>query len=171
MNRVEEHLRNRGMRLEWYGVYCDENEACIPLRNLLGTIVGHLRYRPWGDKKGKDPLTCKYKPSVPRSTMAVFGVETLDWTPTLYLVEGAFKACKLHNMGLSAIAVQGSDPTSVRNQVYLLRAQREVVCIGDADQAGRVFSNKLGGFASPRDLDEMTDEEVEEMLYAYYQSR
>jgi hypothetical protein len=167
MNKVVSHLLERGMNPVFYGVHCDDHEACIPLRNLLGTCTGYLRYRPWGDKKSKDPLTCKYKPTVPRQTMAVFGVETLKWTPELYLVEGAFKACKLHRMGYSAIAVQGSDPSSVRNQVFLLRQQRRVICIGDADKAGRVFSNGLGGFTSPRDLDEMTDEEVKELLDAH----
>ncbi|RZK44061.1 MAG: hypothetical protein EOO61_04510 [Hymenobacter sp.] len=164
MDKVYEHLLERGMNPHLYGVSWDEHEACIPLRDLSGKCTGYLRYRPWGDKKGKDPLTCKYKPTVPKSTMAVFGVETLAYPGNLYVVEGAFKACKLHNLGFAALAVQGSDPSSVRNQVFLLRQYRNVVCIGDNDKAGRVFTNGLGGFTSPRDLDEMTDEEVKELL-------
>jgi hypothetical protein len=167
MDKVLQHLLDRGMNPHLYGVSWDEHEACIPLRNLLGDTTGYLRYRPWGDKKGKDPLTCKYKPTVPKATMAVFGVETLAYDGPIYLVEGAFKACKLHNLGYASIAVQGSDPSSVRNQVYLLRQFRQVVCIGDNDKAGRVFTNGLGGFVSPQDLDEMTDEAVKELLNAH----
>jgi hypothetical protein len=164
MSKVLEHLLSRGMNPDDYGVFYDDHEACIPLHDFSGKRTGYLRYRPWGDKKSKDQDTCKYKPTVPRRTMAVFGLETLDRPGPVYVVEGAFKACKLHKLGYAAFAVQGSDPSSVRNQIALLSLTRKVVCIGDNDQAGRVFTNGLGGFVSPRDLDEMTDDEVKELL-------
>lgn len=166
---LKEHLRTRGLNPELYTIwYGDNDEVVFPLHNLQGTLVGVLRYRPWGDKKSKNPDLAKYKPSMPKATLGFFGVETLAYPGPVYLVEGVFKAAKLHNLGFCALAILGSDATFLRDQIFLLRQFRGVVGIGDNDAAGKKFVKDVGdGFTTYKDLDELEDDEVRSMIDGY----
>lgn len=97
-----------------------------------------------------------------KSRLSYFSTESLDFSEEIYLVEGVFKAAKLHNLGLTALALLGSD--SKRHYRQLKMLNRPLAAIGDNNGAGRKFARPYGGFVSPRDLDEMSDIEVLELL-------
>lgn len=147
----------------YYGVTCEDEVASIPLRDFSGKWVGYQNYRPNGPRITKNVKEAKYFTYLPKKTNGYFGLETLTWPGTLYVVEGVFKAAKLHLLGYPAIALMGSEVARHKSQLMLLR--RPFVGIGDNDDAGRKFARQLGGFTSPRDLDEMSDDEVKELLY------
>lgn len=183
--RLKEHLRSRGMTPELYNAHYDPVEVCVtfPLYNGARHWVGYQTYKPLhSNKKNKnDPRDGRYytylssgknvelengflgsRPDVD----GVFGMESVDSnTKTLYVVEGVFKAAKLHTLGYSAIAVLTSTPKRLKPWFRLLRATMDLVAIGDNDPAGQKLVNTVKrGFLSPVDLDEMNDRDVVEML-------
>lgn len=155
-----EHLRARGLNVDLYeGIGWDDERATIPLRTLDGKFAGVLRHNPAGDKKSK--TTPKYRMVNCKGRTVFFGVESIANDGPIYLVEGVFKAAKLHNLGFASLAIMGADVKHHRGQLKILRQTRPLIAIGDNDVAGKAMVKQVGaGFTSPRDLDEMTDEEV-----------
>lgn len=155
-----EHLKSRGLNPNLYeGIGWDDERATIPLRTLDGNLRGMLRYNPAGDKKSK--LTPRYRMVNCKGRSVFFGVESLAYDGPIYLVEGVFKAAKLHNLGFASLAVMGADVKHHAGQLKIMLQIRELVAIGDNDAAGEKLVRQVGkGFVSPKDLDEMTDEEV-----------
>jgi hypothetical protein len=163
---LRDHLISRGMDVDRYQVILDEDEyiATFLLFNASGQFTGYQRYNPRStDKKANDPETGRYYTYTPRGVDAILGLETLRFsggTP-LFVVEGAFKQATLCRLGYDSIAVLTSDPKRMRPLFRILRSTRPVVGIGDADPAGARLVRRVGaGACSPRDLDEMADEEV-----------
>ena len=138
----------------------------LPLHNLNGQRVGFQQYRP--DvlvKRHNDPRESRYFTYSKRDTTAVWGLETYDRTkPTVFVVEGVFKAATLHSIGENAIAVLTANPLKMADWFWLLSLRHNVVAIGDNDKAGEQLVKLVGrGFLSD-DLDEMTLDAVEELI-------
>ena len=150
-------LDNRGAT----SYYTDGETMTFMLYNPHGKLVGYQVYRPGASKeKRNDPREGRYYTYLPREVDGFYGLEQ-DVGGPLYVVEGIFKAVKLHNLGYSAVAVLGATPKRLNSWFRAVRQQRPVLAIGDADSAGAELVRIVGrGFQSPRDLDEMTDEEV-----------
>lgn len=156
-----EHLCARGMNTSLYSFHVGDEVVTFYLYNHTGKLVGFLQYRPHADKKAKnDPRSGRYFTHLPREVDGLFGVEQ-DVGGPLFIVEGIFKAAKLHSLGYSAVAVLGASPKRLNSWLRAVSRQRPVYAIGDNDAAGAGLVKIVGaGIQSPRDLDEMTDNEV-----------
>lgn len=157
-----DHLKSRGMNPDIYNLGYNCKTVSLPLYDFSGKQVGYQNYIPFAPKQHKNPREARYFTYLPKDTNGYFGTESLDFSDTLYLVEGVFKAAKLHKLGFSAVALMGSETKRHISQLNLLR--RPYVGIGDNDEAGQKFAKALKGFVSPLDLDEMLDQEVLELL-------
>lgn len=171
MENMITHLQSRGMDTSLYqfGFDDEERKATFYLYNLSGQIVGYQRYSPDLDKKkNNDPKDCRYYTYLPEGRDGVFGLELLNEEDrTLYIVEGLFKAAVLHRLGFNAVAVLTSTPKRLKPWFRILKATWKLVAIGDADPAGEKLVRMVGnGFTSPKDLDEMSDQEILDLLGA-----
>ena len=159
---VESHLRERGLDPRLYTVSWDDETACFALWNLSGQWVGYQQYRPFAPKTTRnDPREGRYF-TWARDRLAVWGLETWDFRQdVLFLTEGVFDACKLHNLGLPAVAVLANDPKRLRPWLGSLARRTVAVCDADAAGAklGRLCDRALtvqGG----KDLGDMTQLQV-----------
>lgn len=131
--------------------------------------MGYQQYRPLADKKAKNhPREGRYFTYLPKDTDGLYGLEQDSGIGTLFVVEGIFKALKLHSLGYNAISPLGATPKRLKPYFKILRATRNLVAIGDNDPAGATLIRIVGkGCTSPRDLDEMTNLEVHELVKEY----
>lgn len=172
---IEQHLKSRGLDPEKTKVITDlaTNTAVFLLYNLSGKLVGFQQYYPQGPKNmkaGMDPRLAKYFTWVTREgnkkSLAVWGLETVDKRPFMFLTEGIFDAIKLQNEGLPAIAVLGNDPKMLRP--WLKAMQKYVIAITDNDAAGRKLKKLADlSLSTPepyKDLGEMPQDEISTWL-------
>lgn len=161
------HLIGRGMNPDLYAVWYDDDVATFPLYNGADRWVGYQEYRPhFTSKKNNDPKEGRYYTYLPSGVDGVFGLEALNHDQkTIYVVEGVFKAAVLHRLGYNAIATLSSHPKRMDSWFTILGANFDLVAIGDPDKAGEKLVKFVGrGACSPKDLDEMSDTEIEEFL-------
>lgn len=101
-------------------------------------MVGYQQYRPDGLKtERKNPRKGRYftyvsKEATGHSKLAVWGLDFLrNNQDTVYVVEGVFKACRFHNLGLNAVAVLGADPKPLTEWLWSSGFKTVAVCDGD----------------------------------------
>lgn len=128
----------------------------VYLWNLSGQLVGYQVYRPGQPKTGlDDPREQRYFTHMTRSgtspALSVWGLETLVKGAPVFLCEGIFDACRLHSVGLPALAVLGNDPQHIGSWLWCLPQRKIAVCQGD--RAGQ----KLAKFGEPLHLPEGMD--------------
>ena len=164
------HLKERGMDPSLYcgvGYSYSATKITFPLWNLSGQMVGYQAYRPNKvSKKNNNPKYSRYFTFL-KEKDGVFGLETLDYSKKIvYIVEGIFKAGTLHRLGYNAIAVLTNHPKRLKPWFKILRAKGLIlIAIGDNDEAGnKLVSTIKSGFCSPKDLDELTDKEIHDLL-------
>jgi hypothetical protein len=108
MNLVQ-HLKDRHLDLDLHRPVVNDTEgvATFYLYNLSGQLVGYQQYRPLGEKKPQNnPKEGKYFTYRKLPTLGVWGVESLHLTPNVvFLCEGVFDACRMTEVGCSALAV------------------------------------------------------------------
>lgn len=179
---LKDHLIGRGMEVDRYRVSFDPVEEHISflLFNLSGQVVGFQKYRPGMDQKKKRndethgryfTYTQKNKTSDGTAALdGIWGFEAIDMPvyPTdkpLYIVEGVFKAAALHRLGYDSLAVLTSHPKRLRTWLRIVKEHRPVIAIGDPDEGGKKLVRFVGaGSVSPKDLDEMSDNDIHEFL-------
>lgn len=168
-----EELKNRHLNLELYNsvVVDEENELTYFLMyNLSGQLLGFTKYNPNGDKKVRNnPKEGKYYTICTKDTLAVWGVETLYFRKDILCVtEGIFDACRLHNLGLPAVATMSNNPKHIKSWLHSLN--RKIVAFCDGDSAGRYLA-KYGDEAvflpEGRDLGDLSNDEVTELASKY----
>ena len=159
---LPEHLVSRSLDVSQYSVSWDAETVCFMLFNLSGQLVGFQQYRPEASKApSNDPRQSRYF-TYCRDQIGVWGLETYHWrTDVLFFTEGVFDACKLHNLGLPAVAVLSNDPRKMRPWVACL--PRHTIAVCDADAAGR----KLAGLCDSalvcpfgKDLGDLSQKQV-----------
>lgn len=169
-----DHLKSRHLNSEKYHMSYDNELVTFYLYNLSGQLVGYQNYRPGAPKTlNNDPKEGRYytyslktegHPGNRKTySLAVWGLETIHYTPNvLFLTEGIFDACRLHNLGLSAIAMLSNDPKGFRSWLHTMKDKLKVaVC--DNDAAGQKLT-KIADVAvfvdSTKDLGEMSESEL-----------
>ena len=129
-------------------------------------MTGFNQYCPGAPKKefpSNDPRG-KYFACVPnKDSVSVFGMESWDFTEPVYLTGGMFKAATLNRLGYTSLHVSAVNPAVLRQQLEL--TGRPYFAIGDADAEGAQFVRRFGGWQSPLDVDEMTDDDVHTMIH------
>lgn len=169
MKTLLEHLKERHLDVDLHHPVLDEAERVVTffLWNLSGQVVGYQQYRPEATKEKKNnPKEGRYFTYNPKATIAVWGLESLHFTPrVVFVTEGIFDAARLTEKGYSAVAVLSNDPKKdVRN--WLASLGRTVVAVCDDDAAGKKLA-KLGDASfvlEGHDLGDATDDEVNEIL-------
>ncbi len=174
--KIKEHLMSRGLsNFDHLFLNEEENIATFLLFNLSGQIVGYQQYNPEGTKQIRNDVKFRDKlkyftyagdegdQNKGKKKIAVWGMHTLNLnSDVLFICEGIFDACKIHNEGHQAIAVLANDPQHLATQLAILN--KKIIAICDHDSAG----NKLAKFSkvsvtvpSPyHDLGEMPQEIV-----------
>ena len=166
MTDLEKHLKSRGLQLDLYPhASLTEDVAIFPMYNFGKKMTGFNQYRPGAPKKGVDnhPKLGKYYSFVVKNEIAVFGMESWEFTEPVYLTGGMFKAATLNRLGYTSLHVSAVNPVVLRQQLEL--TGRPYFAIGDADAEGAQFVRRFGGFQSPVDVDEMSDADVHKMVY------
>lgn len=172
---MQQHLAGRGLDVRRYnGVYVDQDRVTFSLWNLSGQLVGYQVYRPDMPKNSAGhPRDQRYFTYVSRygaktPELAVWGLETVRPDLPLFLVEGVFDACKLHNLGLAAVATLGSDPQHLFPWLACLPCKKVALVEGDA--AGKKlakFGKEAVFLPLGKDAGDMTAEELVVTLARY----
>ena len=166
-----DHLKGRGMDPSLYNISYDIENYCVtfPLYSGDRRWVGYQVYRPnISYKKTNDPHNARYFTYLPNGIDGVFGLECLNDDKYIFVVEGVFKASKLHKLGYNAIAVLSNNPKRLKSWFRILKATRTLIAIGDNDDAGQKLVNFVKkGFKSPIDLDEMDNYSIVSMIEEY----
>lgn len=175
MTAVADNLRARYLDFDLHRPVIDEAEgtATFYLWNLSGCPVGYHQYRPGVDKKAKNhPKDSRYYTHRTRSTLTVWGVESLVLTPhVVFLTEGVFDAARLTHRGYSALAALTNVPgTDLRNWLSFLN--RRIVVVADNDRAGQLLHKHWNGGAETvstqdKDLGDSDDSYVTWLLDRY----
>ena len=121
------NLRSRGVTSDT-PVFIDEEEGVATFLLYSGTkLVGYQQYRPAADKKSRNhPRDGRYFTYLPSLTDGLYGLEQDSGTGTLFVVEGIFKAIKLHNLGFNAISPLGATPKRLKPYFSILKATRSL---------------------------------------------
>ena len=172
MNTIKQHLLDRHLNLDLHQPVIDEvnRVATFFLYNLSNQLVGYQQYKPEGSKKNNnDPKEGKYFTYRTKTTLAVWGLESLHLSPNvLFVTEGIFDACRLTELGFSAVAVLTNNPSSdLANWLRMLN--RKVVVVADNDNAGKKLA-KFGQyveFTTDHDLGDSSEEFVRQLVSKY----
>ena len=172
MNLVK-HLLQRKYDPSRYVNQVLDVENCVLsvfMYNLTGQINGFLQYRPLvTDKSTPNTPDGRYFNATRSNVNSVWGLETLNYQKKdLYIVEGLFKASALHMIGENALSVNGNNPVKLRSWLHTL--DFNLIGIGDDDSAGRYLPRIAGKGFQYKDLDELTSEELYDLLRERKQS-
>lgn len=171
---VLENLKSRHFDMNVHTVWVDEDEgvATYPLWNLTGQMVGYQQYRPSATKKKDNhPRESRYFTWRKDKVVGVWGLESWNFSNTLFVTEGVFDACRLTSHGFSAVALLSNDiDASTKQWLFTVRQYRPVVAVCDNDVAGRRLA-KCGHvahvMADGKDMGEASDEYVTHFLKDY----
>lgn len=147
------HLVSRHVQLSYHRPILGEGVATF----LLWTpaLTGFVQYRPGADKKAFGRAGRYYMRG-----RGPFGWESLERPGPIFLVEGIFDACRLHSMGVAALAALSNDPgPSFMEQLYGLG--RPIVAVCDGDAAGRKLAKYGHDFIecpSSQDFSDVSEE-------------
>lgn len=135
------NLQTRQFNTNIHTAWVNEEDATatFPLWNLTGQMVGFQQYRPFIDKtKANHPRDSRYFTYRKNRVIGVWGLESWKFSNTLFVTEGVFDACRLTNLGYSAIATLSNDvDDSLKRWLWTVRKYRRVVTVCDNDAAGR----------------------------------
>jgi hypothetical protein len=171
---VLENLKSRYFDMNVHTVWIDEDEgvATYPLWNLTGQMVGFQQYRPSATKKKDNhPRESRYFSWRKDKVVGVWGLESWNFSNTLFVTEGVFDAARITALGYSAIATlsNGVD-SSLARWLWTVGKARSIVAVCDNDAAGRHLAkctNKYHVVLGYKDLGEASDEYVQNLLRDY----
>ena len=177
---IKKHLEKRHLDISKYpSLYISEEhgKAYFWLYNLSGMIIGYQCYTPSLPKRGHhledhERRYCTRMTKVDGSIMlTAFGLDILDPSKRdIFVVEGIFDACRIHSLGLNALAVLCSDIDFLSDFLKSLGYRLIPVCEGD--EAGA----KLSKLATHKetiylkegyDLGDLTEKEVFDIFSKY----
>jgi hypothetical protein len=180
MTTLHAHLKERHLNVELYPnmVLSEEtNSATFMLWNLSGELVGYQQYTPERPKMDSslDPRELRYftylKSEHQLKALTAFGVELLDQSQKyVFVLEGVFDTCRLHNLGLNALGMLACDPKFTKSWLWSLGYTVVPVCEGD--KAGQKLAklantDEVVYLPEGKDLGDLTDEEVLEYFSKY----
>lgn len=181
MSTTLEYLNNRYFNLKLYSSVSfseEEKSVFLPLWNLNGQMVGYQQVKPFQPKNDKTlkPSEQRYftfvsKPDGKNAYYTAFGLELLNPNKKLLFVcEGVFDACRLHNLGLNALALLSCDPKPLKTWLWSLGYLLVPVCEGD--HAGKKLaklsnSGLVEYLPEDKDLGDLTENEVFERFSKY----
>ena len=171
-----EHLRSRYYDVTKFPLLgIDQQQCCVtfPIWNLSGQLIGYQVYRPNSTKTQKnDPREGRYFTRIKEQKVGVWGLESWMDSPSLFVCEGVFDACKLNFVAnVSAIAVMTATISpQLTNWLWNVRKWRKVVVFGDGDAAGRkLLKHGHLGHQLPDNVDigDMPEQDVKDLVEQY----
>lgn len=171
---VVDHLNSRRLDTNLHKVWVDEANklATFPLWNLSGQLVGYQQYRPDGIKERKNnPREGRYFTRIKEARVGIWGLESFNLSPTLFICEGIFDAAAISSLGYAALATLSNDlASSTANWFRVIKSSRRIVAICDADAGGRRLA-KYGSTAHIvngfKDLGEAPIDYVQKVVKEY----
>lgn len=180
MKTILEHLEERHLDTTKYpSLFISEEhrKAYFFLYNLSGQIVGYQCYSPELPKRDnraeefeKRYYTYLTKPSKD-IMLTAFGLDILDPKKRkIFLVEGIFDACRLHSLGLNALALLCSDIGFLEG--FLTSLGYELIPVCEGDEAGKKLA-KLSTHGEcifleeGYDLGDMLSEDIEKLFLRF----
>ncbi len=173
MQNLLKHLNDRHLNPSLYNAFLaeDGSTATFPLWNLSGQLVGYQQYTPFQPKCDKklNPRELRYftyltKTDHNAQMLSAFGLELLDPNKKyVFVCEGVFDACRLHNLKLNALGLLACDPKPLKSWLWSMGYVVVPVCEGDeAGQKLKSLANTDDVVFLPqgKDLGDLTDEEV-----------
>lgn len=170
------HLIDRHIDPSKYHIHCDNETATFLIYNLSGQLVGYQLYRPFAPKTlNNDAVLGRYYTYSSKhihvnnqktNMLAAWGLETYHYNDEfLFLTEGIFDACRIHNLNYPAIAMLSNDPKPFVSWLRTLK-DRTLIAICDNDAAGRKLAKcaDYAFFTDKKDLGDMTEMEVQEFI-------
>lgn len=132
------HLHDRFFSMNLHRAWLDQDIVTFPLWNLSGQLVGYQQYRPGATKDAKnDPREGRYFTRLARDRVGVWGLESWNFSDTLFVCEGVFDACKVTWLGYSAVALFSNEINdSTASWLNVVQAHRPVVALCDGDSVG-----------------------------------
>ena len=170
---VLENLQSRRLNLKIHSVWIDEDEgvATFPLWNLTGQMIGFQQYRPTTTKKKNNhPRDSRYFTYRKNRVIGVWGLESWRFSDTLFVTEGVFDACRLTDLGYSAIATLSNDvDDSLKSWLWTVRKSRRVIAVCDNDAAGRRLAKcgHISHVVESGDLGDASEDYVRNFLEKY----
>lgn len=172
---LKDHLKQRHLNLELHRPILDyEHNVCtFYCWNLSGQLTGYQQYAPLGNKKiFNNRFEGKYYTYRKLPTVTLWGIESLyQSNGVVYLSEGIFDACRMTNLGQSALAsLTNSPPKDYKNWLQIL--SRLVVVICDNDDAGKElaeFGDYVEVVPDNKDLGEAPDDYIKYLMNKYTQ--
>lgn len=167
---LRKHLECRNYDLSLHSAWLDEEEgvATFPLWNLSGQMVGYQQYRPGAEKQQNNPKDARYFNKLKDNKVGVWGLESWNFTNTLFLTEGVFDAARLTKNSVSALAVLTYRVgKTCDNWLWTVSKGRPVVSVCEGDKAGRKLSrygHESLYLPNGEDVDSMSENQFEELL-------
>lgn len=166
------HLSNRKLVRDNSVVVDFKNQLVYKyLYNLSGQLVGYQKYNWRGSKTKSNKGDGKYYTYITKESkntkLAVMGLECVDITKTLYIVEGMFELLWAQNYRLNCVAVLTNNPKPLKNWFNTLPCKTVALCQNDA--AGLKLKNLCDThYVLSKDLDEFPS--YQEFLREYSKS-
>jgi hypothetical protein len=171
---ILEHLQSRYLDTDLHSVWLDEtaNLATFPLWNLSGQLVGYQQYRPNACKQAKnDPRKGRYFTRLKENKVGVWGLESFNLSPTLFICEGIFDAARISALGHAALALLSNDIASTTaSWLRCIRSSRHIVAVCDADASGRrlvKYGTTFHVVSGYKDLGDASEVYVQELIKEY----
>lgn len=180
MLSITSHLKKRHFSIEKYeSVHVSEEHGKVyfMLYGFGGEIVGYQCYTPSLPKKANrlEDHERRYHTYLRKDELGVrttaFGLERITpETKVIFLTEGVFDACRIHELGLCALALLGSDVEHLKEQLFLLGIKLIPVCEGD--EAGKKLeklatTEEVIYLEEGRDLGDLEEEEIKLIFEKY----
>jgi len=179
MKNLLSHLKERKLNLELYSHYLCEDGTSVtfPLWNLSGQMVGFQQYTPNKPKSDKSltpreqryfTLLTKTEGKKQSQMLSAFGLDLLNKKQKyVFVCEGVFDACRLHNKGLNALALLACDPKPLKSWLWSMGYVVVPVCEGD--EAGKKLQSLANSelklfLPEGKDLGDLTEKELEEQF-------
>jgi len=128
------------MNLDGYWVDLDKELVTFPRWGINQALAGTLQYNWKGEKKGKHcKETSKYYLINRKGMYAPYGLETLNpELKNIYVVEGAFDALAVRNLGYNCLALLTNNPKHLVSTLNVLRSKgHNIVALCEGDKAGK----------------------------------
>lgn len=105
-------------------------------------LTGIQKYN-WKKSKTKRN-TGKYMSYTAKGDIALFGLEYIDYTKPIFIVEGCFDAISVRRAGFQAIALL-SNTCNKATRRFLTRELTNAIAVCDGDKAGLKLATYTGG--------------------------
>ena len=131
-------------------------------------MVGYQQYRPGAPKQQNNPKEARYFNKLKDCRVGVWGLESWNFTNTLFLTEGVFDAARLTKNGVSALAILTYRVgKTCDNWLWAVSKSRPIVSVCEGDSSGRkmsIYGHESLYLPDGEDVDSLDERQFEKFL-------